>query len=400
MRAVILAAGEGLRLRPFTLTRPKVMLPVAGRPILEYVVDALKENGVTDITMVIGYQKERIQSYFENGRRFGVSISYAVQAKQLGTAHALLQAKGKASDGAVLVLPGDNLVDPDTLHDLLEKREKDRNAMVVTFSPNPSKYGVVQVEDGWVTRITEKPAASVSDLINTGIYLFEPRVFELAEWSVKASRFDISDVLEALIERGDKIQGIEIEGHWLDIVYPWDILSVNTKMLQQVVPKTAGTIEPGAIVQGPVSVGKGTVVRSGSYIRGPCVIGEGCDIGPSVVVFPSTSIGHNVTIGPFTQLRNSVIHDNVSIGGSSYVANSVIDDGTITRSHFVTHHGDRLMMVEGDVIPVSDLGAIIGDTCSFGPRCLLDAGVVVGRRAKVDGNVHVSRDVPNDTTVL
>src|SRR5262245_28685362 len=138
MRAVILAAGEGLRLRPFTLTRPKVMLPVAGRPILEYVVEALKENGVTDITMVIGYQKERIQTYFENGRRFGVSINYAVQAKQLGTAHALLQAKGAAAEGPVLVLPGDNLVDPETLRDLLDKREKDRNAMVVTFSPNPS----------------------------------------------------------------------------------------------------------------------------------------------------------------------------------------------------------------------------------------------------------------------
>ena len=117
-------------------------------------------------------------------------------------------------------------------------------------------------------------------------------------------------------------------------------------------------------------------------------------------MFPSTAIGHNVTIGPFTQVRNSVIHDNVSLGGSSYVANSVIDDGTVTRSHFVTHHGDRLMMVEGDVIPVSDLGAIIGDSSSFGPRCLLNAGFVVGRRAKVDANVHVTRDVRNDATVL
>jgi len=400
LRAVILAAGEGLRLRPFTLTRPKVMLPVAGRPILEYVVEALKENGVTDITMVVGYQRERVQSYFENGRKFGVSISYATQAKQLGTAHALLQAKQGGAEGPVLVLPGDNIVDPDTLRELLERREKDRNAMVVTFSPNPSKYGVVQLEGGVVTRITEKPTASVSDLINTGIYLFEPKVFELCEWSVRASRFDITEVVEALIERGDKVQGIEIEGHWLDIVYPWDILTVNAKMLQRTSAKTAGTVEPGAVVQGAVAIGRGTVIRSGSYIRGPAVIGEACDLGPNVVVFPSTSIGNNVTIGPFTQVRNSVIHDNVSLGGSSYVANSVIDDGTVTRSHFVTHHGDRLMMVEGDVIPVSDIGAIIGDSCVFGPQCVLAPGVVVGRRAKVGGPVHVSRDVPNDATVL
>ena len=400
MRAVILAAGEGLRLRPFTLTRPKVMLPVAGRPILEYVVEALKENGITDIHMVIGYQRERIQSYFENGRRFGVSITYAVQPKQLGTAHALLQARQGGAEGPVLVLPGDNLVEPDTLRALLERSDKDANAMVVTFSPNPSKYGVVKMDGGLVQGITEKPAASASDLINTGIYLFSPKVFELAEWSVRASRFDLTDVLQALIERGEKIQGVEIEGHWLDIVYPWDILTVNAKILQRTAAKTAGVIEPGAIVEGPVTVGKGTVIRSGSYIRGPTVIGEGCDIGPSVVVFPSTSIGNNVTIGPFTQVRNSVIHNNVSIGGSSYVANSVIDDGTLTRTHFVTHHGDRLMMVEGDVIPVMDLGAIIGDSCTFGPQCVIAPGIVVGRRARVEGPTHVTRDVPNDALVL
>lgn len=400
MRAVILAAGEGLRLRPFTITRPKVMLPVAGRPILEYVVEALKENGVKDITMVIGYQRERIQSYFENGRRFGVSITYAIQPKQLGTAHALLQARQGAAEGPVLVLPGDNIVDPDTLRVLLEKREKDRNAMVVTFSPNPSKYGVVQIEGGFVQRITEKPAASVSDLINTGIYLFEPKVFELAEWAVRASRFDLTDVLDALIERGDKIQGVEIEGHWLDIVYPWDILTVNAKILQRVQARTAGTVEQGAVIQGPVSIGKGTIVRSGSYIRGPAVVGEGCDIGPNVVIFPSTSIGNNVTIAPFTEVRNSVIHSNVQVGGSSNITNSVIDDGTVIRTHFVTHHGDRIMMVEGDVMPVSDLGAIIGDSCVFAPQVVLAPGVVVGRRARFEGPTHVTRDVPNDATVL
>jgi len=400
VRAVILAAGEGLRLRPFTLTRPKVMLPVAGRPILEYVIEALKENGITDITMVIGYQRERIQSYFENGRRFGVSITYSVQAKQLGTAHALLQAKGAAVDGPVLVLPGDNIVDPDTLRVLLERWKKDRSAMVVTFSPNPSKYGVVKLEGDAVERITEKPTASASDLINTGIYLFEPKIFEMCEWAVKSSRFDLTDVLEVLIERGEKIQGIEIEGHWLDIVYPWDILTVNAKILQRVAGRMAGTVEQGAVISGPVAVGKGTIIRSGSYIRGPAVIGEGCDLGPNVVVFPSSSIGNNVVISPFTEVRNSVIHNNVAIGGSSYIANSVIDDGTVIRTHFVTHHGDRVMMVEGDLIPVSDLGAIIGDSCTFAPQCVVAPGVVVGRRARFDGPTHVTRDIPNEAIVL
>jgi glucose-1-phosphate thymidylyltransferase len=400
MRAVILAAGEGLRLRPFTLTRPKVMMPVAGRPILEYVVEALRENGVTDVTMVVGYQRERIQSYFENGRRFGVEIAYSHQARQLGTAHALLQGVKAGEAGPVLVLPGDNLVDADTIKALLEGAEEDRAAMVVTFSPNPSKYGVVKLDGDTVTRITEKPTGSMSDLINTGIYLFTPKMLELTEWAVKASKFDLSDVLEVAVERGERIKGVEISGHWLDIVYPWDILSVNTKILSRTTAKVAGTVEQGAVVQGPVSIGKGTVVRAGCYLRGPAVIGEGCDIGPSVVVFPSTSIGNNVTIGPFTEVRNSVIHSNVQLGASSYIANSVIDDGTVIRSHFVTHHGDRVMMVEGDLVPVPDIGAIIGDSCSFAPQCVIGPGVIVGRRVRFEGPARVTKDIPNDATVL
>lgn len=400
MRAVILAAGEGLRLRPFTLTRPKVMMPVAGRPILEYVVEALRENAVTDITMVVGYQRERIQSYFENGRRFQVDIQYAHQAKQLGTAHALLQGRRAGEEGPVLVVPGDNLVDATTIRAVVEQAEDGRPAMVVTFSPNPSKYGVVKLDGETVTRVTEKPSESMSDLINTGIYLFTPKMMELAEWAVRASKFDLTDVLDVAIERGERIKGIEIEGHWLDIVYPWDILSVNTRILARTAGRVAGTVEQGAVVQGPVSIGKGTVVRSGCYIRGPAVIGEGCDIGPSVVVFPSTSVGDNVTVGPFTELRNAVVHNNVQVGASSYIANSVIDDGTVIRSHFVTHHGDKLMTVEGDLVPVPDIGAMVGDSCSFAPQCVIAPGVVVGRRVKFDGPAHVTRDIPNDSTVL
>jgi glucose-1-phosphate thymidylyltransferase len=270
----------------------------------------------------------------------------------------------------------------------------------VTFSPNPSKYGVVKLDGETVARITEKPSDSMSDLINTGIYLFTPKMMELAEWAVRASKFDLTDVLEVAIDRGERILGVEIEGHWLDIVYPWDILSVNTRILARTVGRVAGTVEQGAVVHGPVSIGKGTVIRSGSYVRGPAVIGEGCDIGPSVVIFPSTSVGDNVTIGPFTELLNSVVHNNVQVGASSYIANSVIDDGTVIRSHFVTHHGDKLMAVEGDLVPVPDIGAMVGDSCTFAPQCVLSPGVVVGRRSRFEGPSHVTRDIPNDSTVL
>ena len=173
MKAVILAAGEGTRLRPFTVSKPKVMIPIANHPIMEYAIEALSQNGVKDIVIVVGYRKESIMSYFEEGRRFGVDIEYVNQQKPLGTAHALLQAE-KEIDSDFLVLPGDNLIDPKEVSNLMESESQ--NSLLIAESDIPSKYGVVFMEKGIVTKIVEKPMENLSALISTGIYRFTPEV--------------------------------------------------------------------------------------------------------------------------------------------------------------------------------------------------------------------------------
>lgn len=172
LKAVILAAGEGTRLRPFTSSEPKPMIPIANRPILEYAIEALAANSVRDITIVVGYKKERIMSHFEDGGDWGVKISYVEQKKRVakaGTAYALSMVK-KHVKGDFIMLPGDNIIGPKLIEDLLEKGGKNR--IVITESDMPSKYGVVEVSGNAIYNIVEKPEHHIGNLISTGIYKF------------------------------------------------------------------------------------------------------------------------------------------------------------------------------------------------------------------------------------
>ena len=297
-QAVILAAGEGQRLRPFTVTKPKVMLSIAGKPILSYVVESLAQNGIRNIVLVVGYRKEQIFDYMGSGEQFGVNITYVAQERQLGTAHSLAQAKA-VTENEFLVLPGDNLIEAKTIAQFVDMWPE---AILVKRTDNPLRYGVTTIGNGVVKGILEKPKEAKSNIISTGIYAFTKEVFNFIE-----PELNIPDVLNNMIAEGKPISVQETDGTWLDVVYPWDILSLNAAVLNQTQAKLGGIIERGALVKGAVLVGKDTVIRSKSYIAGPVVIGDNCDIGPDACLLPATSIGDNVVISPFSEIKNSVI---------------------------------------------------------------------------------------------
>ena len=175
MKAVILAAGEGARMGPFTASVPKVMIPVGNRPLLESAVQALVENGVRDLVLVVGYRRERIQSRFQDGKSFHARITYVTQQKQLGTAHGVSEARPHL-EGPFLVLNGSNMVDGRFVEDLLGSDGKP--AVLITQSERPRSYGVVTVEGKNLVGITEKPTEVISNLINTGAYALDQRIFE------------------------------------------------------------------------------------------------------------------------------------------------------------------------------------------------------------------------------
>ena len=395
MKAVILAAGEGMRLRPLTVSEPKVMIPVANRPVLEYVVDALVDNDVHEIVMVVGYRKERIMSHFEDGRKFGARIEYVVQDKQLGNGHALYCAKDRV-EGDFLVLAGDNIVDARAVGDLL--RSGALPSALVVESENPSKYGVVTIEKGTIGGVVEKPQDLVSNIILTGFYRLRDSIFKVLEGCISSGEYGLSHALRSMLG-SEPLTPVFSDGLWIDAVYPWDLLELNAAALDKARVKTAGKIEKQVTMTGPVGVGDETVVRAGTTIYGPVVIGEGCDIGPNVTIFPSTSIGDNVTIEPYTVVKNSILMSNCSIAAHSYVSHCVLGYGVRSKSHLMGAGAEAFVNIGDEFFKVPHMGSIVGEDTEFGAGVVVEPGTIVGAACKVSSGAKVFRNLPNRSLV-
>ena len=391
-KAVILAAGEGRRLKPFTETMPKVMLPVANKPILDYVFDSVRGSGIEDIVIVVGYKRESIMDYFRDKS----NVTYVVQDKQLGTAHALLQAK-EYIDEPFIVLPGDNIIDQDSITKLVQARSD--ISVLIKEHQHPSKYGVVFLEKNRINKIVEKPTDETNRFISTGIYKFPPSVFSDIEKLALQGVYDLTSVLQALLYQGEDIDAVVAE-RWMDAVYPWDIININEMMMHDLSSSLGGIVEKNVTIKGDVSIGRNTIIYSGSYIQGPVVIGEGCEIGPNVCIFPSTVIGNNVVIHPFSEMRNSVIMDEVHIGSNASISNSIIGKGNIIESHFSTISGRSIIEIEGEFKKVENIGAIIGEDCSIASHVVIDAGKMIGRRCIVNALKRIIYDLPSETKVM
>jgi glucose-1-phosphate thymidylyltransferase len=365
------------------------MLFIADKPILQYVVESLAANGIRNIVLIIGYRKEQVFDYMGSGEDFGVELTYINQDSQLGTAHALAQAEEVAED-EFLVISGDNLIEPSTIAEFVQTGPE---AVLVKRVSNPVRYGVVNLRDDRVTDIIEKPKEAGGNLINTGIYAFTREVFKYTQ-----SILDIPDVLNEMIARGKAVNAMETSETWLDVVYPWDILSLNGAILQRMEARTGGTIEDGVALKGQVTVGEDTVIHSGSYIQGPAVIGKGCEIGPNVTIMPATSIGDNVVVSSFTEIRNSVIGDDVSIGAGSLINDSVIDKGCVIKGRFTAASGQSEVRIN-DEIPQANVGAMIGEDCAIGAGVVTQPGVIIGNYTQIQMMKIISGRLPDRSLV-
>lgn len=388
--AVILAAGEGQRLRPFTGAKPKVMLPIANKPILQYVVEAAAQNGVRRIVMVVGYRKEQVQNYFGSGEGFEVEIDYVFQPQQVGTAHALKQAAGRVGE-RFLVLSGDNYIESATIADLVRGQP---NAILVREQENIPKYGVVVIAEGVVTDIVEKPTEAPSHLVNTGIYLFTRQVCDFIEQEA-----DLPSALRQMIASGCKMRTYQTTGTWFDVVYPWDLLKLNDLVLGQTRPSLGGTLEKGVSLRGAVCIGPGTVIRANSYLVGPLVIGEGCEVGPSVTILPSTTIGNSVHLAPYTLVENSVIGDDVQIGPSSTLRDSIVDRGCRLGAHFVARSGEARVWVDDECHRVQ-MGAMLGEYCALEEGVIVNPGVMVGNHSRIRALKVIEESIPDQSLVV
>lgn len=402
MKALILAAGEGIRCRPLTLARSKVMLPVANRPILEYIIRALAQNDINEIILVVGYKKERIMDYFRNGIDFGVKICYVEQQAQLGTAHAIKLAEQMINE-KFLVLNGDNLVDKGTISEMINGASGDVSLLTV-MREQTTGYGVVLLDKGKISKIVEKPRDKISHLVNTGIYMFSPTIFDDINNTPisETGEYAITDTIQRIIEEGKPVVNITSNGTWIDAIHSWDLLKVNSVLLGKFEDmKQAGSIEQGAVLVGDVAIGENSVIRSGSYIVGPAVIGKNCSIGPNATILPSTAIGDNCSISSFTELENTIIMNDVRIGAGSCISNSIVGSNNSIGPHFVVEVGKDLKIeMKGILHSADELGTVIGDSNIIGASVLVKAGKMIAVNCSVSSGVRIVADVPRDAKVL
>ncbi|GFO97966.1 glucose-1-phosphate thymidylyltransferase [groundwater metagenome] len=401
MKAIILAAGEGLRCRPLTLTRSKVMLPVANKPLLEHIINALAENGIKEIILVVGYKKERIMDYFGDGLEFGVKIDYVFQDAQLGTAHAVKQAR-EYVDGDFLVLNGDNLVDRSTIAELLSGRKGSVTLLAVDREQTIG-YGVVISEDGRVTKILEKPKEVVSHLVNAGIYIFNQEIFEEIDRTPLSAtgEYAITDTIQQMIQKGDMVSMVESKSLWMDAVHSWDFLKANAVFLESCKKELSGTVERGVTIKGDISIGENSIIRGGCYIMGPVVIGKNCDIGPNTVILPSTAIGDNTSIDSSVEIQNCILMNGMRVGSGSYISNSIIGANNTICPHFSTEVGRELMIeMKGMLHHAEILGTVMGDDNNIANRVLIKAGKMVANNCTIEAGATVHKDIPSGSIVV
>jgi len=413
LKAVILAAGEGVRLRPLTDNRPKHLVPIACRPILEHLIENLAAYGISDIMLVVGRWKDAIQQYFGDGSNQGPRIRYMVQPAILGTAHAIGMTQDFVGHEPFLAVYGDIYITRDCIRRVLEDFKKYTTAttMAVVPVPAPHFFGIVTIEDGYVKSVVEKPppGSLVGNLANAGIFVFSSEVFRAIKKTAKSKRneFEITRSLRILIESGAEIRATELDsGAWKDIGRPWDLLEANELALRNIKPNVQGKIEEGARLIGPIIVESEAVVRSGAYVEGPVLISRGAEIGPNCHIRPFTSVGRNAKIGNGCEVKNSIVMNDTKIPHLSYVGDSILGErcnlgaGTIMAN--LRFDGKSVkMMISGNRVDSGrrKLGAVLGDEVQTGINASIMPGVKVGSRSLIGPGVTLDHDVPPGSRV-
>ena len=414
MKAVILAAGEGTRLRPITSSKPKPMIKISGKPILEHIINSLSYSEITEVIIVTNYKGEVIQQYFKDRKLDNLKISFKKQEKMIGTGNALGITESMINEDFILVY-GDLLFSPNALKKIIHIFKTKKLDGVIAAIPvkNPEKYGIIEIEKNQkIKRIIEKPDSNnaPSNLANAGLYIFSKEIFKKIKQLKPSIRgeYELTDAISQFIKDGKQIEAVKIsDKDWIDISRPWDLLEANKWILKRLNHKILGTVEEGAQLIGPVTVAANAKIRSGVYIQGPAFIDEGSDIGPNCYIRPYTSIGKNVRIGNACEIKNTIIMDKTHVGHLSYVGDSILCEncnlgaGTIIANYRFDAKSVK-MKVQNKIIDSGrrKLGAILGDNVKTGIHSILLPGVKVGHNSWIGVNYVVERDIPANTYVF
>jgi len=384
MKAAILAAGEGRRLWPLTQHRPKPMLPVGNRPLLEYVIEAVAAAGIEEIILVVGYQRSRIQTHFGDGDQWDVDIEYVVQERQLGTGHAVAQLQPHVDDHEeFIVLNGDRLIEQ-TLVEAVRDAPTDAAATVgVTRVEDPQRYGVVTTDGDRLLNIEEKPTQTSSQIINAGVYRLSPTIFEQIEQANRTA--DGESALTTAISdlAADQPVGVvRYSDTWTDVTQLWDVLSVNDDVLARRECPTTGVQHDTAVVTDRVCCAADSTV------------------GPNATVNRGTALGTNVSVGAGAVVSNSIVFPDATIEPGAVVADSIVGQNVTIGPNTTVTGGTATVTIEGTQYEDITLGAAIGDNTRIGGGVVIEPGTIIGDSSTVGDGAVIQGQIDSETTVV
>ncbi len=373
MKAVVMAGGEGTRLRPLTSNQPKPMVPIVGKPCMEHIVELLKAHGFEDVIVTLAFMPQAIRGYFGDGESYGLSIGYSVEESPAGTAGSVKLAE-EALDEPFLVISGDALCDIDL--GALVRFHREKGALVtigLKSVPNPLEFGIVVTdEDGRIERFLEKPSWGqvFTDTINTGIYVLEPEVLR----HVPDDRpYDFSkELFPLLLEMGKPLYGYVADGYWQDIGNLDQYRQANFDALDERVRLNV----PGIRLRGNVWVGEGVDLDDVGAVAGPAFVGNYCRIAPSATVGPYSVLMPSVTLGDHGRTVRSVVDSSTAIGRSALVEGAIVGKACDLRPHARLHEG-----------------VAVGDNCTIGEESVVKPGVRIYPFKEVESGSLVDRNL-------
>lgn len=314
MKALILAGGKGTRLRPLTFTAAKQLIPVANKPTIFYGIEDIVEAGIDEVGIIVGETGEAVKEVVGDGSRWGIDITYIHQDQPLGLAHAVKVAEDFLGDEPFVMYLGDNILREGITNFVeLFEREQPDSLILLTPVPNPSLYGVAELEeDGTVKNLIEKPDNPPSNLALVGVYLFQSDIFDAID-NIEPSwrgELEITHAIQWLLDNGRTVQSHTVHGWWKDTGNAQDLLEANQLVLESVSPEIEGSVDEDSELTGRIQLGTNSVVRN-SVLRGPIVIGENTTI-EDAYIGPFTSIGNNVEVIQ-SEVEHSIFMDDCQV---------------------------------------------------------------------------------------
>jgi len=328
MKGIILHGGSGTRLRPLTHTGPKQLIPVANKPISQYVLEDLIEAGIKEIAILLGdIYPEKVKEYYGNGSAFGAELTYIYQREPKGIAQAISLCEKFVNNKPFIVYLGDNLLKGGIKENAENFKNSNYDAMILLCEvENPQRFGVARFnENGKLIGLVEKPKQPPSNYALTGIYFLKPIIFDMIQ-ELKLSwrgELEITEAIQLLLDNRCNVGYRFVKGWWKDTGTPEDILEANRVVLDELKTEIKGKIEDKNSIQGRVTIEENAVVKKVALIRGPTIIGKNTIIEPNVYIGPYTSIGNNVIIKR-GEIENSIIMDNCLINANERITDSLI----------------------------------------------------------------------------